>query len=147
MDTSALLRCYFAFVLPFLEYCCIVRLNLICSCSSARCIRWPGFALIRLSFRCVVVVMLLHCLCCTRLIRTKIIVCSESFHLLLSEFDITERRPQLIHSSLKYQGVERPNLQGVCCRPRLVCGITYPTMCLTGTLDGFKGGVNRLLLH
>ena len=46
-------------------------------------------ALIKLSCRCVTEVMLLHCLCCTRLIRTRIIVCSVSFHLLLSEFAIS----------------------------------------------------------
>ena len=66
------------------------------SYSSARCIRWPGFALTRLSC-CDIDVMLLHCVCCTRLIRTRIIVCSVSFHLLLSEFHIPERRLQLIH--------------------------------------------------
>ena len=31
----------------------------------------------------------------------------------------TELRPQLIHSNLKYQRVERPNLQGVLLRPGL----------------------------
>ena len=48
--------------------------------------------------------------CRTRLIRTLIIVCSASFHLLLLEFNIPELWPQFIHWSLKYQGVERPNL-------------------------------------
>ena len=32
---------------------------------------------------------------------------------------------------LKYQGVEHPNLQGVSCRPRLVCGMICLTPCLT----------------
>ena len=96
-------------------------LNVIFSYSSARCIRWPGFALIRLSCHCVIDVMLLHCVCCTRFIRTRIIVCSVSFHLLLSEFDTPELWLQLIHPSLKYQGVGRSNLQGVFCQPRLVC--------------------------
>ena len=100
-------------------------LNVIFSFSSARCIRWPVFALIRPSCRCVIDVMLLHCLCCTKLIRTRVIVCSVIFHLLLSEFDIHKLRLQL------YQGVERPNLQEVSCRPRLVCGVTFPTLCLT----------------
>ena len=54
-----------------------------------------------------------------------------SFHLLLSEFDIPELWLQLIHSSLKYQGVECRNLQGVSCWPRLRCGITFPTLCFT----------------
>ena len=52
--------------------------------TSDRCIRWPGFALTRLSCRCIIDVMLLHCVCCTRLIRTLIIVYSVSFHLHLS---------------------------------------------------------------
>ena len=72
-------------------------LNVIFRFSSARCIRWLGFAFIRLSYRCVIDVVLLHCVCCTRLIRTRIIVCPVSFHLLLSEFDIPELWLQLIH--------------------------------------------------
>ena len=82
IDTSVLLRCYYAFVLPILEYCSPVwgvLLNAIFSFVSDRCIRWPVFALIRLSYRCVIDVMLLHCVCCTRLIRTRIIGCSVSF--------------------------------------------------------------------
>ena len=67
-----------------------LRLNVIFTFSSAKCIRWPGFAMIRLSCRCVIDVMLLHCSCCTRSIRTRIIVCSVRFHLLLPEFDIPE---------------------------------------------------------
>ena len=98
---------------------------------STRCIRWPDLALIRLSCRCVIDVMLLHCVCCTRLIRIRIIVCSVIFHLLLSKFDIPVLRLQLIHQSLKYEGVERTNLQGVSCRPRRVCVMTFITLCLT----------------
>ena len=86
-DTSVLLRCYYAFVLQILEYCLL--LDVIFSFSSARCIRWPGFALSRLYGRCVIDVMLLHRACCTKLIRTRIIFCSVSFRLLLSEFDIS----------------------------------------------------------
>ena len=41
----------------------------------------------------------------------------SELNLLRLEFDIVELRPRLIHWSLKYQGVERPNLQGVSCRP------------------------------
>ena len=48
--------------------------------------------------------------------------------------------------SLKYQRVERPNSQGVSCRPRFECGMIFPTMFDTDTLDGFKGAVNRWLL-
>ena len=90
VNTSVLLRCYSAFVLPILEYCSPVygsAAECHFSFSSARCIRWSGFALIRLSCRCVIDVILLHCVCCRKLIRIRI-VCSVSFHLLLSEFDI-----------------------------------------------------------
>ena len=48
-------------------------LNVIFSFSSARYVRWPGFALIRLSWGCVIDVMLLHCVCCTKLIWTRIV--------------------------------------------------------------------------
>ena len=41
------------------------------SFSSARCIRWPGFALFGLSCRCAIDVMFLHSVCCTSLIRTR----------------------------------------------------------------------------
>ena len=71
-------------------------LNVIFSFLSARCIRSPGFVMIRVSCRCVIDVMLLSWVCCTRFIRTLITVCLASFHLLL-EFDILELLPQLIH--------------------------------------------------
>ena len=65
-----------------------------------------------------------------KVIRTRIIVCSVSFHMLLWKFDILELRPQLIHLSSKYQGAERSNLQGVSCRSRFVFGKTLFTLCL-----------------
>ena len=99
-------------------------LNAIISFLSARCIRWSIFVLIRVFCRCVIGVMLLHCVCAI------IIVCSTSFHLLLSQFDISVLRLQLIHQSLKYQGVERPKLQSVSYWPRLVCGTTFLPPCL-----------------
>ena len=80
---------------------------------STRCIRWPGFVSNRVSCRCIIDVVWLDLVCCTRLIRTIITVCSVSFHLLLLEFDIPGLRPQLIHCDLKYQGVERPNWLGL----------------------------------
>ena len=89
LDPSWLLRCYYSFVLAILEYCSPcggLLLNVIFNFSNAMCIRWPGFALIKLSCRRFIDVMLLPCDCCSRLIRTRIIVCSLSFHLLLSEF-------------------------------------------------------------
>ena len=53
-------------------------LNVSLSSSSVRCIRWPGFALIRLSCHCVIDVVLMDCVCCTWLIWTRIIVCPVS---------------------------------------------------------------------
>ena len=105
-------------------------LNVTFSFMRARCIRWPGYVLIRVSCRCVIDVMLMGWACCTRLIWTLIAVCLASFYLLLLEFDILELQPHLIHWSLKYQGVERPNFQGISCRPRFECGIIFPTLCL-----------------
>ena len=99
--TPVLLRRYSAFVFPILEYtnlrCGGLLLNGIFSYSSAGCIRRSGFSLIRFSLslchrRHVTALCMLH-----RLIRTRIIVCSVSFHLLLSEFDIPELRLQLVH--------------------------------------------------
>ena len=75
--------------------------------------------------------MWLGLVCCTRLIRTLITVCSASFLLLQLEFDLPKLRLQLINWSLKYQGVERPNLLGISCRLRFECGMTFPTLGLT----------------
>ena len=108
------------------------------SCWISPSASWPtgifgGQALPRSEF--LVVVSSTSCgsgfVCCTRLIRTLIIVCSSSCHLHLLEFNIPELRPPFIHCSLKYQGVERPNLLGLSCRLRFDCGMTFPTLCLT----------------
>ena len=111
VDTPLLLRCYFASVLIILEYCSPVwgsaaecHLRFLC----ARCIRWPGFVLIRVSCRCSIDVMFLGRVCCTR--RTLITFCPASFHQLLLEFDRLKLRLQLIHWSLKCQGLEHQNL-------------------------------------
>ena len=47
VDTLMLLRCYFAFVLPILEYCsavCGQLLNVTFSFLNARCILWPALS-------------------------------------------------------------------------------------------------------
>ena len=130
-----LLRCYYAFVLPIHEYCfpvwgsaaeCHLQLHERQGYSVPR--RFPDQTFLSLCHRRRVAAL---CMCCTRLIRTQIIVCLVSYHLLLSKFDIPKLRLQLIYWSLKYRCVERPILQGVSCRPRLVCGITFPALCLT----------------
>ena len=43
----------------------------------------------------------------------------------------TELRPQLINWSLKYQGVERPNLLDISCQFRFECEMAFPALCLT----------------
>ena len=86
--------------------------------------------LIRVYCCCVIDVVLLGLVCCTRLIAN----CN---HCLFSELQFAsirvrhlELRPQLIHWSLKYQGVEWSNLQVVFCA-RFECVMTCPTLCLT----------------
>ena len=129
-----LLHCCFAFVLPIIEYCSPVWR------SASEChflllerqvIRWPGFVPIRVSCCCVIDVVWLGLVSCAKLIRTLIAVCSASFHLLLLEIDIPELWAQLIHWSLKYQGVERLSFLGLSCRPRLECGMAFNTLRLT----------------
>ena len=130
------LLCYFGAILHFSQSLSIVLrcggqlLNVTFSFFSARCFRWQGLVLISVFCRCVFDVVRLGLVCCTRLIRTLITVCSVSFHLFLLEFDIPELRPQLIHWSLKYQGVERPNLLGLPCRPKFDRGVTFHALCL-----------------
>ena len=99
-------------------WCGVLLLNVTFSFLSTRWIWWRGFVLLGL-------------VCFTRLIQSLITVCSVSFHLLLPEFDIPKLWPQLIHWSLKYQGVEHPNLLGLSCWLRFDCGMTFHTLCLT----------------
>ena len=149
VDTSVLLRCYNAFVFQILEYCRPMwglLLNVIFSFSSARCIRWLGFALIRVSRCCVIDFMLLHCVCCNRLIRNRIIVCSVSFHLLLS--DGRSRAAAWAHP-LEFEVSRCWTSQYARCflraQTRVWNYLPY-TVFDTGTLDEFKGAVNRWLL-
>ena len=69
-EVSAQLCCFVAILHLFSQSLGIVLrcggqlLNDIFSFSSGTCIRWPGFALIRRSYRRVIDVMLLRCVCC-----------------------------------------------------------------------------------
>ena len=114
-------------------------LNVIFSFLSARCIRWPYFALIRVSCRCVIDVVLLGIVCCTRLMRSQITVCSAS----------SSACTRVQHSraaNSKYQSVERPDFK-LECGPGSNVELPPYTVFDTGKLDGFKGAaVNRLLL-
>ena len=94
VDTSVLLCCYFAFVLPILEYCSPVW----GSVAECHLVLLERKALSRSEF--LVAVSSTSCdglVCCTRLIQTLITVRSVSFHLLLLEFDIPELQLLLIH--------------------------------------------------
>ena len=91
VDTSAILRQDYGFFLPIVEYCspvwgsaaeCHIQL-FARQVYSVDLIRW-----LIVSCRCVIDVMLLDCVCWTRLIRTRFIVCSVSFHLLQPVYDI-----------------------------------------------------------
>ena len=144
VDTSVLLRCYYAFVLPILEYvlqCWGQLLNVIFSFSSAWCIRWPGFALIRLSCRCVIDVILLHCVCCRRLIRPTIIVCLESFYICFC-CSSTSRAAATAHP-LEFEVSRCGTFQFARCflpaQTRVWNNLPY-TVFDTGTLDGFRLG-------
>ena len=143
-------QCYFFAIMHFFSQslsivlrCGCQLLNVTFSFSSSRCIRGPWLGSDQSFCRCVINVIFLGYVCCTRLIRTRITVCSASFHLLLPEFDKLELRRQLIHLSSKYQGVERPNYEGVSCRPMQVK--MWNDLPYTGTQDGFNGAVNSWL--
>ena len=143
VDASMLLLCYYAFVLKILEYWSPVwglLLNVIFSFSSARCIRGPGFALIRVSCRCVIDVMLLHCVLCRRLIRTLIIVYSVSFHLLLS---VRHSRAAASAHPLDELTTSQFARCFLPAQPRVWNDLPYNVFD-TGTLNGFKEAVNRL---
>ena len=90
-DTSILLHCFrnfFSQSFSIILWCGGQLMNVIFSFSSVRCIRWPGFARVRVSCHCVIDVMLLDCVCLSSLIRSRIIVCSEILYLLPTKFDI-----------------------------------------------------------
>ena len=118
-------------------------LNVTFGFSNTRCIRWPGFALIWVSYRWVINIMLRGYVCCTRLIQTRIIACPASFLLLLPEFCIPE---------LQALEFEVPR-----CRTSKFARCFLPTQVWiwndlpynvfdSGMLDRFKGAVNCRLL-
>ena len=87
---------------------------------SAKCIRWPGFVPIR------VFLLLCHR---RRVAGLSMLykVNSNSNYCLFSELPSASTRVRT-------------------CRPRFECGMTFLTLFDPGTLDGFKGAVNRWLL-
>ena len=134
VDTSVVLRCYFVFVHPILEYCSLVwgsaaecHLQLLERhvYSEARLSPDESFLLVCHRHHVVGLRMLYkvnsnsnHCL-------------FSKFHLFLLEFGILELRPQLIHWSLNYHGTEHPNLLDLSCCHMFKCGMTYSKLCLT----------------
>ena len=152
------LRCYFAFVLPILEYCTPVwgeLLNFIFSFLSARCqearlldsgqsdqaLPWSEFIVVVSSTSC-----LWGFVCCTRLVWTRITVCSASFHLLLIEFG---NRAAAAAHPLEYKVSRCITSQFERCflpaQVRMWNDLPY-TVFDTGTLFGFNGSVSRCLL-
>ena len=145
-----LLRCYFSFVLPVHEYFSEVWL------SAAKChlqlLERQVYSVVRLcsdnrvSCRYVIDVVWWDLVCCTRLIRTLITVCSASFYLLLLEFDIraaaADHPLEFEVSKCRTSGFARSFLPA---QVRLWNDLPH-TVSDTGTLDGFKGTVNRWLL-
>ena len=134
LDTYVLLRCYYAYVLPILEYCSPVwgsaaecRLQLLDRqvYSVARLCRDQTF--LSLCHRRHV-----HALC--MLYRVN----SNWNHCLFSELPSASVRVQHSRAAAAAHPLDfevsrcrTPNLQDVSCRPRFVCGMTFPTLCLT----------------
>ena len=99
--TPLLLSCYHVFVLPILEYISPVW-EPASGVLGVQALPCSGFLAL------CDIIMLLDCVCSTRLIQTRIIVCSVSFHLLLPEFDIKSCGRSSFIGVQSYQGVERP---------------------------------------
>ena len=106
-------RCYFAFVLPIFEYCSLVwgaaaecHLQLLEHLGysvASLCPDRDSFLSLCHLCRVAGVIMLFK-------VYSNSNHCQFSEHPLLLEFDTLKLRLQLIHFSLKYQGVKRPNL-------------------------------------
>ena len=124
--------------------CAAVLVDVIFGFSNARCIRWPGCALFRLSCRCVIDVMLLHCVSCTRLIQTLIILYNE---LPSASVRVRQTRAAAAAHPLEFEVSRcRTSLFARCFLPALtpVCNDLPYTVFDTGTLEGLsKGAVNR----
>ena len=120
--------------------------NVTFSFLNARCIRWP--ALCRSEF--LSLCHLRHVAWLNRFYKVN----SNSNHCLFSELPSASTRVRHTRAaaaasrwSLKYQGVERPNLLGLSYVPaqvRMLNDLPY-TVLDTGTLHGFNGAVNRWL--
>ena len=144
--------------------CCFVATANLFFQLSVRCTQWPGFALIRFSCRCDIGVMLLHCVCCTRLIRTWMIVCSVSFHVLFqahafelpcvsfhvlyslfSSFHVLRLHPFVIEFEVCMSRKSQFARCFLSAQTRVGNDLPY-TVFDSETLDGFKSAVNRWLL-
>ena len=152
MDTSELLHCYFAFVLPIVKYCSPVW------GSAAEChlqlLECQVFSVARLcpdqnilSLCRVINVMLLGWVWYTRLIGTLITVCSASFNLLYYKVRYT-RAATIAHPlKIEVSRCRTPQFSR-CFLPAQVRMWDLPyTVFDTETPDGFKDADNRWLLH
>ena len=139
------LLCYFiAIMYLFSEFLSIdlqsgsQLLNVTFSLSSARCVQWPGFALIRVSCH---YVMLLDCVCCKRLICTRLTFCCEL------PSDSTRDTPELkMHGAHSFQfedsGCRMSQSTFLPVQVHMQKNLPYSYTLLDALmLDGFKGTV------
>ena len=145
MDTSVLLRCYYAlFSHPWVLFSC----EGVCCWMSSSASRAPGVfggqtLPIWLSCRFVIDAMLLHTASCTRLIRTRIIACSVSSICFCQSSTYQRAHPLEFEVSMyKMSQFARYFLPAYA---RMWNDLHF-TVVNTGTLDGFKGAVHRWLL-
>ena len=131
VDTSALLHSYFAFVLPILEY-----RSPVWGSAAERHLLLLERQVYSVARLCADQSSLCHRRCEAWHTNSNTNHCLYSE--LLSAYSRVRHTRQLIHWSLKYHGVERPNLHGLSCR--LIFEFD------TGMLDEFKGAVNGWLL-
>ena len=136
---SVLICCYFAFVLQSLSI--ILRyLGSAVECH-LQLLRWPGFVPIRVSCRCVIDVVWLGLVCCTRLIRTLITLFSElpsaSTRVRHSRAAATAHPLEFEVSRCRTSQFARSFLPA---QVRMWIDLPY-TVFYTGTLDWFKGAV------
>ena len=126
---SVLLRCYYAFVLSILEYCSPVW-GSVAECH-LQLLKRQVYSVARLCPDQTFLSL------CRR--RHFTVLCmlykvnSNSNHCLFSELPSASVRVRHIRAAAAAHPLEFdvPNLQGVSCQPRLVCGMTFPTLCLT----------------
>ena len=109
-------------------------------------IRWPLFILIRVSFRCIIDVMLLGLVCCTRLVQTIITVCAASSICACTRVRHSRAATAAYPLDLEVSRCRKSQFARCFMPAQIRMWIDLPyTVFYTGTLDGFKGTVNYWL--